>query len=162
MAVILILVLNYVFVWPHFSDWGQLRRRENDARRKLAYQSVITQTPDFTTKVKVLEGQGEFVAPEDQAINFMRTINDQAKASGVNISSYSRSTMHTNQFFMEQMQNVNAIATDEQLVDFFTNSAPAHPWFACVIWSFNPTTRASTSTPTSGSSPVTKNPRRPV
>ena len=44
-AVILILVLNYVFVWPHFSDWGQLRRRENDARRKLAlYQSTITQT----------------------------------------------------------------------------------------------------------------------
>ena len=118
-AVILILVLNYVFVWPHFSEWGQLRRREDDARQKLKlYQSVITQTPDYQAQVKKLEGQGDYVPPEDQAINFMRTINEQAKASGVNIGSYSRSMMHTNQFFMEQMQNINAIATDEQLVDF--------------------------------------------
>jgi len=118
-AVILILVLNYVFVWPHFSDWGKLRRRDDDARRKLAlYQSVITQTPGYQAQVKALEGQGEFVAPEDQAINFMRTIQSQSAASGVTIVSYSHSTMHTNQFFMEQTQNINAIATDEQLVDF--------------------------------------------
>jgi type II secretory pathway component PulM len=82
-AVILILVLNWWLIWPHFSDWGNLRRREGD-----------------------------------QAINFMRTIQSQSAASGVNINSYSRSTMHTNQFFMEQTQNINAIATDEQLVDF--------------------------------------------
>ncbi len=25
--VILFLVLNYVFIWPHFSDWGNLRQR---------------------------------------------------------------------------------------------------------------------------------------
>jgi type II secretory pathway component PulM len=118
-AVILILVLNYVFVWPHYSDWGKLRRREDDARRKLAlYQSVITQTSGYQAQVKVLEGQGEFVALEDQAINFMRTINEQSKASGVNIGGYSRSMMHTNQFFVEQVQNINATATDEQLVDF--------------------------------------------
>ena len=32
--VVVFLVLNYVFVWPHFSDWGNLRRRGDDARRK--------------------------------------------------------------------------------------------------------------------------------
>jgi Tfp pilus assembly protein PilO len=118
-AVILILVLNYVFVWPHFSEWGQLRRREDDARQKLKlYQSVITQTPDYQVQVKALEGQGEFVAPEDQAINFMRTIQSQSAASGVTIVSYSRSIMQTNQFFMDQTENITAIATDEQLVDF--------------------------------------------
>jgi Tfp pilus assembly protein PilO len=118
-AVILILVLNYVFVWPHFSDWGKLRRREDDARRKLAaYQAAIEQTSGYQAQVKTLEGQGEIVAPEEQAINFMRTINEQSKDSGATIVNYSRSTMVTNQFFMEQIQNVNAIATDEQLVDF--------------------------------------------
>jgi len=117
--VILILVLNWWLIWPHFSDWGNLRRREDDARRKLSlYQAAITQTPDFTAKVKALEGQGESVALEDQAINFMRTIDSQSRASGVNINGYSRSMMHTNQFFVEQVQNINAIATDEQLVDF--------------------------------------------
>ncbi len=117
--VVLILVLNFVFVWPHFSDWNRLKIRLKNAQATLAsYQAAITQTPDYTTKVKALEGQGELVAPEDQAINFMRAINEQSKASGVNINNYSRSTMRTNQFFMEQMQNINAIATDEQLVDF--------------------------------------------
>jgi Tfp pilus assembly protein PilO len=68
--------------------------------------------------VKALEGEGETVELEDQAINFMRTIHDQSVASGVNINNYSRSTMRTNQFFVEQTQNINAVATDEQLVDF--------------------------------------------
>ena len=86
-AVILILALNYVFVWPHFSEWGQLQRRENDARQKLKlYQSVITQTPDYQVQVKTLEGQGDYVPPEDQAINFMRTIQSQSAASGVTIA----------------------------------------------------------------------------
>src|SRR4029077_11256492 len=69
-------------------------------------------------QVKTLEGQGEFVAPEDQAINFMRTIQSQSAASGINGVSYSRSTMHTNEFFVEQVQNIQLTATDEQLVDF--------------------------------------------
>ena len=118
-VVVLILVLNFVFVWPHFSDWSRLKTRLKNAQDTLAsYQAAIAQTSNYQAQVKVLEGQGEFVAPEDQAINFMRTIQSQSAASGVNINSYSRSTMHTNQFFMEQVQNINAVATDEQLVDF--------------------------------------------
>jgi len=31
--VILLLVLNYVFIRPHFSDWGKLRQRQGDAQR---------------------------------------------------------------------------------------------------------------------------------
>ena len=34
-AVLLVLVLNAVFIWPHFSDWGNLRGRLNEAHRKL-------------------------------------------------------------------------------------------------------------------------------
>ena len=93
-AVILILVLNFVFVWPHFSDWSRLKNRLKNAHDTwTSYQAAITQTQDYAAKVKALEGQGEFVAPEDQAINFMRTIQSQSAASGVNINSYSRSTM---------------------------------------------------------------------
>ena len=70
--------------------------------------------------MKSFEGQGEFVAPEDQAINFMRTIQAQAAASGVGIGSITRArSTHTNDaFFVEQVQNINVVATDEQLVDF--------------------------------------------
>ena len=118
--VILILVLNYVFVWPHFSDWSRLKTRLKNARDTLAnHQATITQATNYQAQVKSLEGQGEFVAPEDQAINFMRTIQAQAEASGVGRANYSRSIMHTNDaFFIEQVQNINVVATDQQLVDF--------------------------------------------
>ncbi|MGA2788603.1 MAG: hypothetical protein ABSF60_13860 [Verrucomicrobiota bacterium] len=118
--VILILVLNYVFVWHHFSDWSQLKSRLRNARATLVrYQATITQATNYQAQVKSLEGQGEFVALEDQAINFMRTIQAQAEASGVGRPNYSRSTMHTNDaFFVEQVENINVVATDQQLVDF--------------------------------------------
>ena len=119
-TVILILVLNYVFVWHHFSDWGQLQNRLKNARSTLAsYQATVAQATNYQAQVKSLEGQGEFVALEDQAINFMRTIQAQAEASGVGRANYSRSIMHTNDaFFIEQVQNINVVATDQQLVDF--------------------------------------------
>jgi len=119
-VVILILVLNFVFIRPHFSDWSQLKTRLKNARDTLAsYQATVAQATNYQAQVKSLEGQGEFVALEDQAINFMRTIQAQAEASGVGRANYSRSIMHTNDaFFIEQVQNINVVATDQQLVDF--------------------------------------------
>jgi len=117
--VILIVVLNAWLIWPHFSDWGNLRDRLDGARQKLKlYQTTIAQTTNYAAQVKSLEGQGEFVAPEDQAINFMRTIQAQSDASGIHGVDFSRSMMHTNEFFVEQVQNIRLTATDEQLVDF--------------------------------------------
>ena len=119
-VVVLILVLNFVFIWPHFSDWSQFQNRLKNARATLvSYQATILQATNYQAQVKSMEGQGEFVAPEDQAINFMRTIQAQAEASGVGRANYSRSIMHTNDaFFIEQVQNINVVATDQQLVDF--------------------------------------------
>jgi len=118
--VVFILVLNWVFIWPHFSDWGKLRDRLNVARQKLQlYQTTISQTSNYQAQVKGFESQGEFVAPEDQSINFLRTIQAQALASGVGMSSMSRPLTRTNDaFFVEQIQNINVTATDDQLVDF--------------------------------------------
>jgi len=93
-VVVLILVLNFVFIWPHFSDWSQLKTRLKNARDTLAsYQATVAQATNYQAQVKSLEGQGEFVALEDQAINFMRTIQAQAEASGVGRANYSRSIM---------------------------------------------------------------------
>ena len=119
-AVVLVLVLNAVFIWPHFADWGKLRARLDDAHRKLKlYQSAIAQTPALTADVKKFESAGEFVAPEDQGINFMRAIQSQSAQSGVAIVNTSRQITHTNDaFFVEQVENINVLATEDQLVDF--------------------------------------------
>ncbi len=118
--VVFILVLNGVFIWPHRSDWSNLHNRLEDARQKLAlYQTTILQTTNYEAQVKGFESQGEFVAPEDQSINFLRTIQSQALASGVGMGNMSRTSTRTNDaFFVEQIRNINVTATDEQLVDF--------------------------------------------
>ena len=119
-AVVLVVVLNGVFVWPHFSDWSQLTQRYEDGQRKLKlYQTAITQEPELKKQVSAFESEGEYVAQEDQVINFMRTIQTQASASGFGIENMNaRSQMRTNQFFVEQSQNIQVHATEEQLVKF--------------------------------------------
>ena len=117
--VVLVIVLNAVFIWPHFSDWSNYRGRLAEAHRKLKlYQAATNQIPALDKQVKSFASEGEFVAPEDQAINLMRTIQAQAAACGFSVN-YSRALMRTNDaFFVEQVQNITAVATEEQLVDF--------------------------------------------
>jgi Tfp pilus assembly protein PilO len=119
-AVVVFLVLNWWFVWPHFSDWSDLRNRQETANRKLAlYQTAVAQIPKLQAQVNAFASAGQAVALEDQGIDLMRTIVSQAAASGVGIQNYSPQTMHTNDlFFVEQVQNITVIATEAQLVDF--------------------------------------------
>jgi len=118
--VVFILVLNWVFIWPHFSDWSILHHRLEDARKKLVlYQTTILLTSNFQAQVKAFESQGEFVATEDMSVNFLRTIQSQALASGVGMVNPGRPLTRTNDaFFVQQIQNINVSATDDQLVDF--------------------------------------------
>jgi Tfp pilus assembly protein PilO len=119
-AVVLLVVLNAVFIWPHFKDWGGLRGRLDEAHRKLKlYREATAQIPALQAQVNTFKSAGESVAPEDQAINLMRTIQAQASASGFGIQNYSRAMTRTSDaFFIEQVQNINVTATEEQLVDF--------------------------------------------
>ncbi len=118
--VVVLLVLNAVFIWPHLSDWGKLRGRLDEAHRKLKlYQTAAAQIPGLSADVKKFESEGQFVAPEDQGINFMRTIQSQSAQSGVAIVNTSRQITHTNDaFFIEQIENINVLATEDQLIDF--------------------------------------------
>jgi Tfp pilus assembly protein PilO len=118
--VVLFLVLNAVFVWPHHSDWSDLKARLKTAHDDLKRdQNVLLEKPKYDTLVKNLEGQGEVVAPEDMGVNMLRTIQNQSEQSGVAIGNTSpRMTKDTDEFFSEQTLNINVSANDEQLVDF--------------------------------------------
>ncbi len=119
-VVVVFLVLNYVFIWPHFSDWGNLSRRRDTARNKLKlYQTAVAQTDACQKQVNSLQSQGEFVALEDQGVNMLRNIQTQSAQSGVSIVNNSRQITRTNDaFFVEQVQNINVTADDGKLVDF--------------------------------------------
>ncbi len=119
-GVVLLIVLNGVFIWPHFNDWTTLQARREKAQKELTRdQAMVAQIPALKADVKKFESEGEFVALEDQSINFMRTIQTQSAQCGVQIQNTSRQITHTNDvLFIEQMQNINVLATEEQLVDF--------------------------------------------
>ena len=118
--VALILVLNYVYIWPHFGDWGKLDVQIQQDKQKLkSYQDMVAQTTTYERLLKKYENEGSVVAQANQGIDFMRTVSMQSGATGVNVASAFPSTKQTNDvFFIEQAQNINVVATDDQLVNF--------------------------------------------
>ena len=119
-GVMLVLVLNYVYVWPHFSDWSNLSNRKRNAESTLKhYQDTIARTPELQKQAAMYETKGEFVQPEDQSITLMQTIQHQSAASGVQLQGFSHSTSRTNDmFFVQQVQNITTVSPEDALVDF--------------------------------------------
>lgn len=118
--VILFIVLNWVYVVPHFSDLNALHGRTDAAAGKLKrYNIALMEKPELEKQIKQFESEGQFVAAEDQGINFLRTIQAQSQASSIGMVNPSRQITRTNDvFFVEQVQNIAVTATDDQLVDF--------------------------------------------
>jgi Tfp pilus assembly protein PilO len=119
-GVMVVLVLNWMFVWPHFSDYSNYQNRLDRATIKLnSYQRAVAQLPELKRQLEQYESHGESVPLEDQSMNFMRTIQTQSAQCGVQLQTFSRPVTQTNDlFFVEQVQNINVIGTEEQLVDF--------------------------------------------
>lgn len=119
-AVVLVIVLNWAFIWPHFSDWGNYATRRDDANLKLKnYRTAIAQTADLQKQLKLFESNGQFIELENQGINLLSTIQQQSAASGVALQGTSKAITRTNDvFFVEQIQNITVQAEEKNLVDF--------------------------------------------
>lgn len=116
---VVFLVLNVVFVWPHFSDRGKAIDDLNSKRKLLdKFEKAIAEKPGLLAKVKALESEAEPVPPEDQALQFRTAIQMQASQSGVNWSAGSPQITRTNQFFIEQSQTISVVAAEPPLLDF--------------------------------------------
>jgi len=112
-------VLNFLFVFPYFSQWGQTQNRGWEARRKLGvYQEEVAKTNATYRLVKKLEGEGMAVPSEEQALHFANTVNALAAQAGVQLLSAGRISGTTNQFFIELTQNLSAQSPEDALVNF--------------------------------------------
>jgi len=117
--VVVFVVVNLWFVLPRFNDWGEVGKRHQtalDTRAK--YEKEIAQTATYTSQISKLESEGVSVPVEDQALNFMTTIQNQAVQSGVRLDAQTRQPERTNQFFLERAQGLTIQSTEAQLVDF--------------------------------------------
>jgi hypothetical protein len=118
-AVVIFIVVNAVFVFPHFGDWGRVQFRMEQAREKLVkWQGVAADEGKYKRLVDDLTKQGSAVDAEEQVYQFKSTIESQARNSGVNLVTSGRVTPQTNQFFVEQSQTVAFQSGEQQLVDF--------------------------------------------
>jgi hypothetical protein len=117
--VLLFLVVNAVFVWPRFKDWNETQDRLAGQRGLLEkYTKGIGEKKNYEGKVKEFESQGATVAADDQANQFLRTVQNQAAISHVSIMGNSRQATYTNEFSIEQLQTFTVQAEESQLVDF--------------------------------------------
>ncbi len=121
-GVLTFIVLNFVFVIPHFSDLGSMHYRMAEAQEKLAkYQGEIAQTNVYETGLRQLEGEGQNVPLEEQPFQFQNTINAQAGRSGVHFLSTGKINTDTNQFFLLRSESLSVEGGEQQLVDFLYN-----------------------------------------
>jgi type II secretory pathway component PulM len=116
---IFFIVLNFLFVIPHFSDLASVRERNAEAQRKLGrFQAEIAQTNVYLAGLRQFERENADVPAEDQSLQFANTVNAQAGQSGVHIVSNSHINTQTNQFFLEKSQSLSVQGGEEQMVDF--------------------------------------------
>jgi Tfp pilus assembly protein PilO len=116
------IVLNAWFVVPHFSDWGKVEQRNQNARKKLAtYEATLARTNELERKIMEIEGQGDQVPLEDQATHFATAIQTEAIRSGVTLDNSGKLQSTTNQNFLELAQNYQVRGKEQQLVNFLYN-----------------------------------------
>jgi type II secretory pathway component PulM len=112
-------VLNFLFVIPHFSDLAAVHARMAEAQRKLArYQTEIAQTNVYLAKLRGFERENSDVPAENQSLQFANIVQEQAVQSGVHILSAAHISTQTNQFFLEKNQTLSVQSGEEQLVNF--------------------------------------------
>ena len=124
--IVVFIILNFIFVWPRFGDWGKIKARRTIAEQQIAqFDREIANTKGYQLKMKDLETQGAAVASEEQAMKLSTTVNNQAALSGVQVNKYDavRQTQmsiggKTNQFFEEQGGVITFVAEEKALVDF--------------------------------------------
>jgi hypothetical protein len=122
-AVAFFVVINAVWVLPHFGDWSTTRAAMNDARRKEEmFTDGISHKNEIERVIAKYQNQNQVVPPEDQAVQFYKTIVNQSQASGVgilNTGGGARQSLNTNNpYFVEQNQTIQTQSGEKQLVDF--------------------------------------------
>lgn len=122
-GVLFFIILNMVYIWPHFGDWGATKARMRTASDKLVqFERGTNRIPALQLDIEKYQRQGQVVPAADQALRFVRLIQNQAAQSGVVIVQMGNSRQTgTNAFFMEQNETLRLQSGEKQLVDFLYN-----------------------------------------
>ncbi|MGA2176933.1 MAG: hypothetical protein ABSH38_18310 [Verrucomicrobiota bacterium] len=124
-GLVVIIVLNLLFVWPHFGEWGRTQKQLAQMYRTIeTFNREIAADTNPTNGIKKelakLERQ-EGAARMDVQVQLQETIRALALKNGVTVNNYvpvgSRNPQ-TNEFFEEQSQQITIESQEPQLVAF--------------------------------------------
>ena len=126
-VLVVFVVLNFWFVWPNFGNLGRSEQGLIDTRGKLKiYNDEISRQPIYARQLKELQEGGQFIATDEQGVNFSEEVTSQASQTGVSIISSTpgtRASGKTNAFFDEQTLQISINTDEPPLVEFLYNLA---------------------------------------
>jgi hypothetical protein len=126
---VVIVVLNYLFVWPRFGEWSSINKQLQDMRDKIErYNGVIKQDLNpsngwYAQVVELTKQEGGSVVehPVDPQVQLQNTIRAQERKTGVLVESINPGSVKTNEFFEEQSTAISLDCQEPQLVSFLYN-----------------------------------------
>jgi len=130
---VVIVVLNFLFVWPHFGEWGSINKQLADMRRKIEDQNRIIGDDRNTNngwqkQVVALmvkernEGSGVERSAVDPQLQLQNAILAQQRKTGVNVPNTTPGPVKTNDaFFEEHSTQISVEGQEPQLINFLYN-----------------------------------------
>jgi len=125
---VVIVVLNYLFVWPRFGDWSSMNNQLREMRGKIETDNNFIKQ-DYASngwKVQVeeltkREGGSVMAHPIDPQVQLQNTIRAQERKTGVYVESINPGSVKTNEFFETQSTAIALECQEPQLVNFLYN-----------------------------------------
>jgi Tfp pilus assembly protein PilO len=123
---VVIVVLNLLFVWPHFGEWASINKQLAELRRtEENYNRTIQLDRDPTNGWKKMvdklarqEGGNAIDSPVDPQNQLQQTIYQQEKKTGVTVASFNSGAVKTNAFFEEHSTTITFESQEQQLLSF--------------------------------------------
>lgn len=141
-VVVFFIVINLVWVWPHFGDWSETKGRMAEAHKQLfLFSNGTNLIPDLRKEIDKYQKEGEVVPPSDQAVRFVRLIQSEASKVGIipeSMSSQRQTGPTNNAFFVEQNETMTMQSQESQLVDFLYNLGAGNSLIRVKVLSVQP------------------------
>jgi hypothetical protein len=126
-GMVVIIVLNLLFVWPHFGEWKRIRKELEVMRGNIeSYNKEIALDTDPANGLQkqlrnLVRQEGNGVM--DKQVQLSSTIMTQARRTGVNVANLSPGGERpdTNGFFEEESIKISTDSQEPELVSFLYN-----------------------------------------
>jgi Tfp pilus assembly protein PilO len=123
-GMVVIVVLNLLFVWPHFHEWRSISNQLQTMRKNIEiYNKQIALDTNPTNGLQKQLAQlvrQEGTGVMDKQVQLQSTIMTQARKTGVNVVNYNPGSAQpkTNEFFEEESIKINVDSQEPQLISF--------------------------------------------